>query len=225
MLSLNRHSIFGLVWLSVLLLVLTACGSGEGNPKPPRPAYGVPPPPFTGYEHPTPELLVERPRTIIFMMIDTLRADHVGAYGDSNLTPNIDRFVEDSVLFERAISTCSWTRPSIATMFTGQYPSTAKVLTKADVLAPYALTLSEVLASFGGYHTFAVSTNYWAGKDFGFDQGFKDFVIPHQKRTHQEDGSAGFPADAVISEAKEWLSGHWDGIGFPNHRHLESLRL
>lgn len=65
----------------------------------------------------------DAPNTIV-IVIDTLRADHVSAYGYSRLTtPNLDRMAEQAALFENAISACSWTLPSHASLLTGKYPS------------------------------------------------------------------------------------------------------
>lgn len=62
---------------------------------------------------------------VIVLLIDALRKDHVGVYGYSrNTTPNIDRFSQDAVIFQHAISQCSWTSPSIASLFSSLYPST-----------------------------------------------------------------------------------------------------
>ncbi len=49
---------------------------------------------------------------VLFIVIDTLRADDVGCYGsDADLTPNIDALAADGVLFRRAVSPSSWTQP------------------------------------------------------------------------------------------------------------------
>jgi arylsulfatase A-like enzyme len=61
---------------------------------------------------------------VILIVIDTLRADHVSAYGYArHTTPNLDRLASEGALFENAISACSWTLPSHASLLTGRYPS------------------------------------------------------------------------------------------------------
>ena len=61
---------------------------------------------------------------VIVIVIDTLRADHLSSYGYARqTTPNLDRFAAEGVLFENAISACSWTLPSHASLLTGRYPS------------------------------------------------------------------------------------------------------
>ena len=60
---------------------------------------------------------------VVLISMDTLRADHVGAYGYPRpVTPAIDRLAGDGVLFEDAIGQSAWTRPSHFSMFTGLYP-------------------------------------------------------------------------------------------------------
>ncbi len=60
------------------------------------------------------------PRNVLLIVLDTLRADHLGVYGYERLTsPHLDRWAEDAVVFERAFSTSSWTLPAFGSMLTG----------------------------------------------------------------------------------------------------------
>ena len=60
---------------------------------------------------------------ILFILVDTLRPDHLGAYGyDRATSPAIDRLAEKGIRFERFYSVAPWTNPTIATLFTGLYP-------------------------------------------------------------------------------------------------------
>lgn len=64
-------------------------------------------------------------QNIIFLLVDTLRADYLGAYGfPANISPHFDKLAEESVLFERAVSAATWTKPSIASIFTSLSPLT-----------------------------------------------------------------------------------------------------
>ncbi|MBI5364924.1 MAG: sulfatase [Planctomycetes bacterium] len=57
---------------------------------------------------------------VLLVSIDTLRADHLGCYGyPRDTSPNLDRFASEGVLFERAVSTTSWTLPAHISMLTG----------------------------------------------------------------------------------------------------------
>src|SRR5688572_8062213 len=63
----------------------------------------------------------ERPRpNVLLVSIDTLRADHLSCYGYERPTsPRLDRLAKEGVLFERAVSTTSWTLPAHLSMLTG----------------------------------------------------------------------------------------------------------
>ena len=68
-------------------------------------------------------------QNVIVLLIDCLRADHVGAYGHPNpTTPNIDRLAADSVLFEQAIAQTNWTKPSVVSLFSSLYLSQHRVI-------------------------------------------------------------------------------------------------
>ena len=61
---------------------------------------------------------------IVVITIDTLRADVLGSYGyPLETSPELDALAGKGILFEWAISQCSWTRPSYGALLTGKYPS------------------------------------------------------------------------------------------------------
>jgi arylsulfatase A-like enzyme len=104
---------------------------------------------------------------VVLVTLDTTRADHLGCYGYAGDTsPNLDRFAERAVLYERAYSTSSWTTPSHASIFTGLLPMQhgADVSLETRRLRPLGeslTTLAELLAEAG----FRNSTVYWEGSD------------------------------------------------------------
>jgi arylsulfatase A-like enzyme len=58
---------------------------------------------------------------VLVIVVDTLRADHLSAYGYARPTsPNFDRIAREGVLFDNAISPSSWTLPSHASLLTGR---------------------------------------------------------------------------------------------------------
>lgn len=115
----------------------------------------------------------ERPNIIIYL-VDTLRADHVGAYGGGSLTPNVDAFAREATVFENAIAQAPWTKPSVAALFTGRGPLSHGVRLLHDKLPQEAVTLAELLSA-GGYQTAAFSTNWHIRGETGMDQGFGSF--------------------------------------------------
>src|SRR5262245_9458043 len=115
---------------------------------------------------------------VLFIVVDTLRADHLSCYGYTRQTsPRLDRFAQEGALFENAYATSSWTAPSHASLLTGRYPHEHGVETKT----PYALsdgrypTLAEALKE-RGYRTAAFSANsFWFTRPMGFGRGFIRF--------------------------------------------------
>jgi len=95
----------------------------------------------------------ENPPSVLIVTVDTLRADHVGAYGSKvTQTPHIDRLAEEGIVFEHAAAPMPLTRPSHFTLLTSRYPREHGVLNNSMSLPESALTLAEILAS-QGYHT------------------------------------------------------------------------
>ncbi|MDH3213222.1 MAG: sulfatase [Myxococcales bacterium] len=117
-----------------------------------------------------------RPPNIVFVLIDTLRADALAAYGgDPHATPELNRFAQESVVFTNVLANASWTRPSVASFFTGLLPEEHGAVDRGDRLPDEQLTLAESLRSYG-YSTTAFVTNFAAvGRGSGFAQGFDEF--------------------------------------------------
>src|SRR5207247_757782 len=64
----------------------------------------------------------DRPNVLV-LLVDTLRADHLGCYGAGpSPSPNLDRLAERGLVFEQAIAQAPWTIPSVATILTGLHP-------------------------------------------------------------------------------------------------------
>ena len=148
-------------------------------------------------------LLSEAPRThesesaappnVILVSLDTVRPDHLGAYGyRPALTPTIDALAARGALFQRCVATSSWTVPSHASLLTGVAPShlgpglVARRRGRIG-LPPEAVTLQEVLRA-SGYHTAAFIGGATLGRWFGFDQGFEVFndLLPQSLSARSE---------------------------------------
>jgi len=111
---------------------------------------------------------------VVVIVVDTLGAGHLGAYGSETRSAHFDRLAEGGVRFEQAYSTAPWTKPSIASLFTGVMPSTHGVQKLADKLGEELLTLAE-LAREGGFHTHAVVSHFLITPEHGYGQGFAGF--------------------------------------------------
>ncbi|TFH24075.1 MAG: hypothetical protein E4H03_04560 [Myxococcales bacterium] len=111
---------------------------------------------------------------VLLISMDTLRADHVGAYGyERPTTPTIDALAARGVVFENAISQSSWTRPAHMSMFTGLYPAEHGfiALVNRGRLADDVPTLASTLGDHG-YTTAAFTGGVNVSPAFGFDRGF-----------------------------------------------------
>lgn len=116
--------------------------------------------------------LPTRPFNVLMVVEDTLRADHLGAWGHVRPTsPAKDQLAQEGVIFTRALSQATKTRPSVPSYMTGLYPATTGVWNFHDRLAPEFVTLAEILRS-QGFETGSFVQNSNAGPAAGLHQGF-----------------------------------------------------
>jgi uncharacterized sulfatase len=113
---------------------------------------------------------------IIFIVLDTQRADRLGCYGHQrSISPNLDRFAADGALFERAVSPAQWTIPSHASFFTGLYPTAHGVTQSSQGLNPARPHLAELVRDLD-YETVGFCNNPLVGVlNNGFKRGFETF--------------------------------------------------
>jgi arylsulfatase A-like enzyme len=111
---------------------------------------------------------------VLFVLVDTLRQDHVQPYGDKVKTPSMRRLAEEGVRFADAITVIPKTTQSVAAFQTGRYPVTNGVRLLRDALGKQNTTLAEVLNA-NGYTTGAFVHNGWVMRGRGFEQGFQQF--------------------------------------------------
>ncbi len=125
---------------------------------------------------------------LLLVSIDTLRADHLGAYGyDLPTSPTIDaRLAGEGVTFTDVYSQSPKTTPSHMTLLTSLYPSVHGVELwqngkPAHVLNPAVHTLAEILKN-AGYATAAFTGGAQVDPVRGFDQGFDLYTVSGQQR-------------------------------------------
>jgi arylsulfatase A-like enzyme len=113
---------------------------------------------------------------IIFLVLDTLRAERMSIYGyDRPTTPTLESLAEQSTTFDWAVAPAPWTVPSHASMFTGLYPTVHQTNQSYASLPQGIPTLAELLRD-NGYETVAFCNNPLVGVlDNGLDRGFNQF--------------------------------------------------
>jgi len=113
-------------------------------------------------------------RNLLWISLDTLRADRLGCYGyDRPTTPTLDALAARGVRFEDASAPSPWTMPSHASLFTGRYPSRSGVVSFVTEMRPDAQHVAELLAA-RGFQTIAVVSNH-ALAMHGLERGFQTF--------------------------------------------------
>jgi arylsulfatase A-like enzyme len=111
---------------------------------------------------------------VVFVSVDTLRADALGTYGSPVPTPVIDRLGREGVVFEQAYAPVPFTAPTHATLFTGLEPLRHGLDYNGQRLITGPATLAERFAE-GGYATAAFVSSFVLERRFGWDRGFEHF--------------------------------------------------
>jgi arylsulfatase A-like enzyme len=130
-------------------------------------------------------------RNLVVILIDTLRADVLGSYGDGlGLTPRLDAFARRGVRFAEMLAPSPWTLPSVSSLLTGLQPQTHGAgqrfgdfdpsSPRQNDFAPTGLpggvrTMAGVLRR-QGFYTMGVYQNFYILPGFGVHQGFDDYA-------------------------------------------------
>ncbi|HVR70328.1 MAG TPA: sulfatase-like hydrolase/transferase [Vicinamibacteria bacterium] len=155
---------------------------------------------------PAPGRAAERP-SVLFITIDTLRADRLGAYGHAGAaTPTLDGLATRGARFETAIAHVPLTGPSHASMLTGLTPTGHGVRDNGGYVVPAEIKTAADEFSRAGYRTAAFVSGFPLDRRFGFNRGFAtyDDHLPRgndPRRTPYVERSA----DATTDAALRWL--------------------
>jgi choline-sulfatase len=138
-----------------------------------------------------------RPRSVLLVVVDTWRADHLGIYGYARPTSaKLSPWLARAAVFEHAFATSGWTLPSFGSLFTGQIPSRhAAGLSRGGAEPGFAFLDATVqplgaLLAGHGFATAAVVNNPFLHPGFGLSRGFEtwDYVFgnyAHNPRASQ----------------------------------------
>ncbi len=150
--------------------------------------------------------------SVIVLVLDSMMSTSIGCLNDyrreQSLTPQIDRFFENGMLFRNAYSVSEYTMPSLATMATGLYPIEHGVFThdRCQREMPRGIpTLAETMRE-SGYRTFGYSTGGRFSPLYGHFRGFDRFLLHNMNHTNT--------ADMQVSKAVEFMEAHHDAPSF-----------
>jgi arylsulfatase A-like enzyme len=151
---------------------------------------------------------IERPN-LVLILFDTLRPDWTSPYGfDSDITPELRRWADDGVLFERALAQSSWTKISMASLFTSLWPQSHGIRLIDDGLSEKARTLPQILRD-AGYRTYGVQSNGWLEQSFGFQHGFERYIFPRSPESEGLNRASIWPhGENVLEESGRLLEAH-----------------
>lgn len=147
---------------------------------------------------------------VLLLEVDTLRADFLATHGgDAALasTPFLDRLAEQSLVFDAAHATTSWTLPSLASALTGKWPWQHAATRLVGPLGDGHETLPEAFRK-GGWHTAGVMTNFLAKRDKGWAQGFE--LWDEELATGHEGSSAEAAVDKLLASYDTLVAGRLD---------------
>jgi len=186
--SVKRRS-GGVAGLALLAVSAVGCGRDGG---PPGPALDSAPRELQG---------------AVLIVLDTVRADRVSAYGYSRATtPTLDRLAADGVLFEQVVSFAPWTLPSLATILSGK---------RADAVYVDNRLRESLVQTIGaaGYRTAAITEGGFFSSYFGFDLGFEHYVeeegavqLVHAGKRRDPGKTGGI--ETTFRLAGEWIAAH-----------------
>jgi arylsulfatase A-like enzyme len=157
----------GLCGALLLVLLVTALVPTQGarEEERPVPAAGLP--------------------NVIIMLVDTLRADHLGVFGyERDTSPNLDEFTRDAVLFERCISQSSSTPPATVSLLTSLHPPTHNHGLVLSVLPAGVRMMPDAMGRFG-YRTAFISTNPLVSRSYGFARSVDLYRGAHSQASYR----------------------------------------
>lgn len=150
------------------------------------------------------------PQGVIVFLGDTLRSDHLDAWGhDRKTAPTLTALAAEGVRFADAISPATWTKVAVPSLLSSVYPASHGIVGMADRLSSSATTMAEAFRG-AGYATFATSSVSFTGKLSNVHQGVE---VLHE-RASINNGSLGHSsaktARTYVDRFLTWLDDHHD---------------
>lgn len=168
----------------VVAALLLACG-GCGKDEPQQPAQP----------------------NVLLVVVDTLRADHLGiyGYGTAPTSPFLDQLAQESLVVDGLVGVTSWTLPSMASLYSGKLPSEHRVMRMGGPKDSTLMEPQTLAARFrqNGYATACMMSNFLLLKGKGFNEGFD---LYDDQYARQPDPHRGSTAEDVAGGGIQWLS-------------------
>lgn len=141
-------------------------------------------------------------RSVILLLVDTLRASKLRAYNPRSRvqTPTLDAFAREAAVFDHAQAPENWTKPSVASILTSLTPMTHNTKEQSSSLPASALTIAEVFQR-NHFATASFIANGYVSDRFGFDQGWDYYTNYIREERNTEAGT-------VFREALAWIEAH-----------------
>jgi arylsulfatase A-like enzyme len=148
---------------------------------------------------------------VLFIVVDTLRAERLGSYGYARDTsPVLDRLASSGIRFSRHLAQSSWTKASMASLWLSLNPARTGI-TRFDHVIPEEARMPAEILSEAGFQTVGLYRNGWVAPTFGFDQGFEVYKrplkvpLPPGVRRENPTISTGGTDEAIVASAVEFL--------------------
>jgi arylsulfatase A-like enzyme/tetratricopeptide (TPR) repeat protein len=147
---------------------------------------------------------------VVLISIDTLRADHVGAYGyRKSVTPHLDQLAKEGVLLQHVYTPIPLTLPAHTSLLTGEYPTNHGVRDNGEALPDSVPTLGQHLRGLG-FHTAAFVSAFVLDRRFGLARGFDDYWGEFRLYRYpgQDPGTIQIRGDRLEAAVEEWIAVH-----------------
>jgi arylsulfatase A-like enzyme/tetratricopeptide (TPR) repeat protein len=147
------------------------------------------------------------PMNVLVITIDTMRADHVGFYGDAKAqTPTLDRLARNGIAFRNCYTAVPLTLPSHCSIFTGRLPIAHGVRNNGFYrLGNDELTLARLLKD-RGYRTAALIAAYVLMGKYGLNNGFDWYDDALRSDELSGDFDSEIPADQVYKKFHKYMT-------------------
>ncbi len=145
---------------------------------------------------------------IVLISMDALRYDHTGlAGGGQGLTPNLDRFADEAVVFHDAVSAAPWTLPSHMSVWTGRWPTVHGITNKLKLLSRDQMVETSLSAGIETYPDALIRQGWVAGGFTGGAGVQGRYGFSRSFDTYLDDRYFG-GTDYTVPAALEWLRSH-----------------